>query len=337
VLTRSRGGVLWRGGVAVLLVVLLHAAGVAAPGFSQAASGAGGGQQAVPGSGAAHPGYAVGTRTLTLVDRRRTIRLPDGRTEPRTLVTYARYPTLAAPAGTEVAGSAPAPGPFPLVVFAHGFDVTPATYARLLANWTRAGYVVAAPLFPLTNPHAPGGPDEADVVNQPGDISFVISRLIAANAAPGPLAGLIDARRIAVAGHSDGAETALAVAASRRYRDARVTAALILSGAEMSGIGGYRFAPGGPALLAAQGTRDTFNESRYTYAYFGAARRPKYLLRLLGAGHLPPYTTQQPQLAIVERVTRAFLDGYLKGSATALAAMAPFGNVAGTAALESMP
>ena len=122
-----------------------------------------------------------------------------------------------------------------------------------------------------------------------------------------------------------------------RERDARVSAALILSGAELSGIGGYSFAPGGPALLAAQGTDDVFNEPRFTYAYFRDARRPKYLLRLLGAGHLPPYTTEQPQLAIVERVTRAFLDGYLKGSASARSELAPFGTVTGAAALLSEP
>lgn len=249
-------------------------------------------------------------------------------------MTYVRYPALA---GATSAAAMPAPGPFPLVVFAHGYDVTPATYAALLDSWARAGYVVAAPLFPLTNPHAPGGPDEADVVNQPADVSFVVSSLLAASARPGPLLGLIDPRHIAVAGQSDGAETALAVADSRRDRDARVSAALILSGAEMSGIGGYSFASGGPALLAVQGTDDVFNEPRFTYAYFRAARRPKYLLRLLGAGHLPPYTTEQPQLAVVERVTHAFLDGYLKGSTSARAELAPLGNVKRSATLVSEP
>jgi hypothetical protein len=31
-----------------------------------------------------------------------------------------------------------------------------------------------------------------------------------------------------------------------------------------------------------------------------------------GARHLPPYTTQEPKLGVVERVTTAFLDRYLK-------------------------
>jgi dienelactone hydrolase len=324
----------WLAGAVVLLSLLCHSGGLAGAVFSAAAMAASGGLQAPPAGGTAPRANAVGTLTLTLVEPHRTIHLRGDRTAPRTLVTYVRYPALAGATGAAVT---PAPGPFPLIVFAHGFDVTPATYSALLDSWTRAGYVVAAPLFPLTNPHAPGGPDEADVVNQPADVSFVISSLLAASTTSKPLLGLIDPRHIAVAGQSDGAETALAVADSRRDHDPRVGAALVLSGAEMSGIGGYSFVPGGPALLAVQGTDDAFNEPRFTYAYFRAAQRPKSLLRLLGAGHLPPYTTEQPQLAIVERVTRAFLDGYLKGSASALAELALFGNVSGTAALVSEP
>jgi hypothetical protein len=224
------------------------------------------------------------------------------------------------------------------VVFAHGFAVTPTAYARLLRAWAQAGYVVAAPVFPLESAGAPGGPDESDLVNEPGDISFVISRLLAASGAgAGPLAGLIDTSRVAVAGHSDGAEAALAVAYSRRVRDPRVRAAIIMSGAEMSGIGGYRFARGGPALLAMQGTADTSNEPRFTYSYFRLASPPKLLLRLLGAGHLPPYTRQQPQLAIVERVSTAFLGRYLAGSPVTLARLNALGDVPGTAQLSADP
>ncbi len=325
---RRTRGICWLAGL-VLLALALHLAGVKLAGLTQSARAATSGRHTA--RSAAHAGYALGTLTLTFVDRHRAIRLRGGRSAPRTLLTYISYPAQ----GARGSAAAPAPGPFPLVVFAHGFDVTPATYTRLLESWTRAGYVVAAPLFPLTNPHALGGPDEADVVNQPGDLSFVISSLLAANKVPGALAGLIDPQHIAVAGHSDGAETALASAYSRRKHDARISAALVFSGAEMSGIGGYDFAAQRPALLAVQGTNDVFNEARYTYAYFAAAPRPKYLLRLLGAGHLPPYTTEQPQLAIIERVTRAFLDGYLKGSASSLALLAPLGNLAGTTSLLS--
>ena len=169
-------------------------------------------------------------------------------------------------------------------------------------------------------------------------MSFVISRLLAASAAPtGPLSGLIDPARIAVAGQSDGGEAALALAYSRRLRDPRVRAAVVLSGAEMSGIGGFAFPAGGPALLAAQGTADTSNEPRFTYAYFRAARRPKYLLRLPGAEHLPPYTRQQPQLGIVERVSIDFLDAYLRGVAGTQQRLVSLGSVPGAAAMTGEP
>jgi dienelactone hydrolase len=216
--------------------------------------------------------------------------------------------------------------------------VTPHLYARLLRSLARAGYVVAAPVFPLGSADAPGGPDEADVINQPSDMSFVISSLLSlSRPGAGPLAGLLDPAQIAVAGHSDGAETALAVAYSRRFRDPRVDAAVILSGAEMEGVGGYSFTHESPPLLAAQGTADTFNEPKYTNAYFKLARRPKFLLRLLGAGHLPPYSYQQPQLAIVERVTIAFLDRYLKHEPGGLRRLVSLGGVTGTSALLPEP
>jgi dienelactone hydrolase len=284
--------------------------------------------------------FAVGLRVLRLVDTSRTIELPNGTAEPRTLLTYVRYPALGSPAGTDLpdAPAARADGPFPLVIFGHGFAVTPALYARLLQSWARAGYVVAAPVFPLENADAPGGPDESDLTNQPPDMSFVISEMLAAaKARAGPFSGLIDSSQIAVTGQSDGGDTALAVAYDPTYRDTRVSAAVILSGAEIPGIGGFTFPAGSPPLLATQGTADTVNPPSATNAFFDVAPRPKYLLTLFGAEHLPPYSDQQPQLGIVERVTIAFLDGYLKNRAGALTRLVSLGSVHGTASLLAEP
>jgi dienelactone hydrolase len=269
----------------------------------------------------AAPPYAVGEETLHFVDPSRTIQYPGQAVQPRPLVTVVRYPKHAQ-------------GPFALVVFGHGFAVTPAYYFRLLRAWAQAGYVVAAPVFPLENQHAPGGPNESDLGNEPRDMSVVITRMLAASAGRhGPLAGLIDPHQIAVSGQSDGAIAALAAAYDRPHQDSRIRAAIVGSGAEFGGEAGNYFPPGSPPLLAIQGTADTVNNPVNTYAYFNAARRPKYLLKLLGAPHLPPYTVEQPQLSIVERVSTAFLDRYLKGRQGAVARMITDGDVGGVATL----
>ncbi len=283
---------------------------------------AGGGTASPAAAGAGAPSVVL--RILRLVDHTRSLRLPGGRVEKRPLVTYVRFPAAAR-----------ASGPLPLVVFGHGFAVTPAPYAALLRAWARAGYVVAAPVFPLENANAPGGPDERDLVNQPADMRFVIARLIAASdSGRGPLAGLIDPTRIAVAGHSDGAETALLAAYDPAHRDPRIRAAVLLSGAQMP-AGGISFVRPSAALLATQGTADTVNPPSITDAFFRIAPRPKFLLRLIGAQHLPPYTGEEPQLSIVERVTIAFLDRYLKGGA--LRPLIAAGTVRGVASLASRP
>jgi predicted dienelactone hydrolase len=285
----------------------------------------------------AHPPFAVGEIVVRLIDKSRLVRFPGRPPQPRPLVTVIRYPAIGDSSHVDVRGAAPATssGPFPLVVFGHGFNVTPTIYARLLRAWASAGYVVAAPIFPLGNENAPGGAKEWDIVNQPADMSFVITRMLAASAAAnGILSQLVDSHEIAVSGQSDGAETALATAYDTHYLDRRVDAAMILSGAELSGPGFY-FPVTSPPLLATQGTADVINRPNNTYDFFRAARAPKFLLRLLGAPHLGPYTNEQPQLGVVERVTVAFLDRYLKhlpGSRTRLLSA---GRIPGVATLSS--
>ncbi len=282
------------------------------------------------------PPFAVGERVLTFVDDSRSVKFPGRAPQARTLVTLIRYPAVGRWWRDDLRGAAPARagGPFPLVIFGHGFAVTPAPYAALLRAWARAGYVVAAPIFPLENANAPGGPDENDLVNQPADMSFLITRMLAEDRDPASfLHDLIDPRQIAVSGQSDGGETALATAYDAAYLDRRVRAAIILSGAEIPNSGLY-FTAQSPPLFASQGTADTINPPSFTYQFYDIAPRPKYLLKLDGAPHLPPYTYEQPQLRIVERATIAFMDHFLKRIPDALARMFAAGDVPGIASVQ---
>lgn len=323
--------------IAVALVVTLHGS---ANGNRRPKREAASPPRSVAAKSVAPNSFAVGLWTVKLVDGSRVIQLPDGSSEPRPLLTYVRYPALGPPTVTDRPGASAARrcGPFPLVIFGHGFAVTPGLYKRLLQAWTRAGYVVAAPVFPLENANAPGGPNESDLISQPADMSFLISQLLAdSKSATGPLSGLIDPTRIAVSGQSDGGDTSLAVAYNPSYRDPRVRAAVILSGAELPGSGPYAFSRGEPPLLATQGTADTVNPPSLTHEFFEAAQRPKYLLTLIGAEHLPPYSDQQPQLSIVERVSIAFLDAYLKGRGSVLGALPRDVNASHAATLAAYP
>jgi dienelactone hydrolase len=279
----------------------------------------------------------VGLRVITFVDHTRVERFHGGRVKPRTLITQIRYPAQGSAEADDVRDAVPltSAGPFPLVVFGPGFAETPTVYERLLDAWVRAGYVVAAPLFPLTQKHVPGGRREADLINQPGDMSFVISRMLSENdLAASFLYGLIDPSLVAVAGQSDGAATALAVAFDPAFADPRIDAAIILSGAELDSIDDtIPFPTRGPALLATQGSSDTINEPSATHRYFNLAPSPKFLLTLLGATHLPPYTTQEPYLGVVEQVTIAFLDHFLLHEHATLERMRGAGNISGIARL----
>jgi predicted dienelactone hydrolase len=327
---RTRGRL--AAGTAVLIMTII---GMGAHSLASAVAGSGG-----TGFTLSHgrQRFAVGEIVVTYTDRRRHVTLPDGRSVPRSLTTIIRYPAVGSPSRNDRLAAAPAnsAGPFPLIVFAHGFSITPAPYAPMLRAWVRAGFVVAAPIFPLTNAAAPGGPNESDLVSQPTDMSFVITRMLAGNArSHGILSGLISSREVAVTGQSDGGSTALAAAYNTHYFDRRVRAAMILSGARIPGLDGYDFLEPSPPLLAVQGTGDAVNAPSSTYRYFNLARQPKFLLSLLGAPHLGPYTDEQPQLGIVERVTLAFLDRYLKHRPGARARMWKDGNVPSLASLSS--
>jgi dienelactone hydrolase len=275
--------------------------------------------------------FGVAKQILHLVDASRTVLPPHSGTSepgPRVLPTVVWFPKL--PAGT-----VPPPQGYPLVVFAHGFDLGPAEYAPLLRSWAARGYVVAAPSFPLTNPHAVGGLDENDLGNQPADVRFVITKLLAAHGdATSRLSGMIDRAEIAVAGHSDGGDTADAVAYNTCCRDVRIRAALVMAGAALTFPGGTYYPPGSPPLFVVQGTNDTVNRPQLSQQIFGSAPKPKASLSLLGADHLQPFTGTGQYEHLTATLTIDFLDHTLKALPDALARLRSDGRA--TPSLEKL-
>ncbi len=70
---------------------------------------------------------------------------------------------------------APGAGPFPLVVFAHGYATSTAAYAPLLDDLAAAGYAVAAPELPVTSTAYGDDVGGREPDAQVGDVSFVLS------------------------------------------------------------------------------------------------------------------------------------------------------------------
>jgi len=124
-----------------------------------------------------------------------------------------------------------AEGPYPLILYSHGFMSSVGEAGYLVDFLVPKGYVLAAVDYPLSSGDAHGGPTVNDVRNQPGDVSFVLDHLLTRNSTEGDsLFGLIDPQRIAVAGLSLGGLTSQLTAFHRDMRDPRIAAAVSIAG-----------------------------------------------------------------------------------------------------------
>ena len=242
----------------------------------------------------AHSGpFAVGVHVVTFVDDSRpTPATSAGRSAPsRTVPTTIWYPAQGADTGADGADARPATasGPFPLVVWAHGFSLSGPDYRSLLHRWASAGYVIAAPDFPSSTGGGgrTGEPSTDDEASEPGDLGFTatsVARLSAGRAVP--LAGLVDSRRLIVAGHSQGAVDALAVTLAACCRDTRVTAAVIVAGIDLPGLfGAYQYATTRAPVLIEQGGQDPHLSVAGDRSLYSRLGSPKALLVMPGEGH----------------------------------------------------
>jgi dienelactone hydrolase len=251
---------------------------------------------------------AVEVAAETFVDTSRPT--PAGSETParpeRTIVTRIAHPTTG--------------GPYPLVVLSHGLTGHPDEYAETVQVWASGGFVVAAPEFPLTNRQVPGAwANGADVADQPGDVSFVIDEVLAANGDPSdPLHGLVDPEAIGVVGHSLGGATTWAVSFNSATRDERIDSAVVFAGLTLDMAGGEFELDSGLPLLVMHGDADDVPVELGLTPYEQAAA-PKWFVTLLGAEHVPAFTdAESPHDELVTRTVLDFWHGTLDGDADAL-------------------
>jgi dienelactone hydrolase len=275
--------------------------------------------------------FQVGQRNLTFTEPAHTSG-GGHHVGPRSLLTKIRYP-LAPGAG----GSQPPTGPLPLVVFGPGFQYCSDTYDGLLSAWASAGYVVAAVDFPKTDCYTGAAANESDLINQPADMSFVISALLGISAGPNDLfSGRLNPNEVAAAGHSDGGDTVAALAANTCCTDHRLKAVAVLSGAVWPAMPGKYFTQGAPPMLFVQGSGDDVNPpSASIQLYRADPSRARYYLDLFGASHMGPYEGTNSAEQIVAGTTLAFFDRFVLGQSGAAAAMEQDGTVSGASSLVS--
>jgi len=281
--------------------------------------------------------YAVGMTTRTFVD---STRPTEGVAPNRTLPTAIYYPARGQPTDQPVQNAPPdtKDGPYPFILFSHGLGARGVYYQDVIKTWVSAGYIVAAPDYPLSNSNAPGGPQfgraVADTKNQPADASFVINEVLRLDKRGRQLGG-IDASRIGASGHSLGGITTYGLVFSDCCRDKRIRAAIPMSGlAGLVDTPNHYFHSSTP-LLGLHGNADgtvPYQADRNAYA---AAQPPKFLLTFLGAGHISPFIGGNSlQATALKESTVDFWNRYLKGDKQALAKLETDANVPGSSSLE---
>jgi predicted dienelactone hydrolase len=185
-------------------------------------------------------------------------------------------------------------GPWPLVIYSHGTNGSPDSNMHLVNELVGHGYVVAAPAYPLssltTYTHI-RMTDISDVINQTKDIHFVIDRLLADPF----LAGAIDPRRIATAGHSLGAVTGYFTSFGVQTRDPRVVAAALIAGGDPvqtamagnMGLWGTQHAAVSVPTLLLSAERDVFARTTgRPHAAYSRIEAPKYEVMIRGGTHV---------------------------------------------------
>jgi predicted dienelactone hydrolase len=233
--------------------------------------------------------FAVGVTTLTLVDESRPTDANGSYpgADSRTLVTEVWYPAEGSPAPLEIRDAPldPTGAPYPLIVYSHGILANRRYATSYTSHLASHGYVVISADYPLTNFNAPGGARASDVLNQPGDVTFLIDSVLGLSRQAGhQLEGAIDEEAIGLTGHSLGGMTTV-LATFGPLRDPRVKAALPMA-APSCLVGASTYDTPAVPMLVMGGTADGVVSWPSARAAYDMAPPPKYLLAFLGGNHL---------------------------------------------------
>ncbi|MFC0005911.1 alpha/beta hydrolase family protein [Micromonospora siamensis] len=245
--------------------------------------------------------FAVGVRQLKL-----------NRGGDRPLPVTIWYPARGTAGGSAERSAPAASGRFPVVMFSHGLGGEPADYAALLTRWAAAGFVVAAPAFPHTRKGADG--TVLDVLNQPADVSYALTKVLALDGAAGdPLRGRLATDRVAAAGHSAGGVTTIGLFTAGR--DERLDAGVVFAG---TGLGvGTAFAGAAAPQLFVHGRADEVVAYAAGKAVYDAVPWPKAMLSLTKGDHGRALLTDGAALRVVADTTVEFLRWTLYGDTAA--------------------
>jgi len=142
-------------------------------------------------------------------------------------------------------------GRLPLIVFSHGFGSMHDSMVYLHKHLAENGFIVAGVDFPLTRYGVDGGPIATDVVNQPGDVSALISHMLDLSRTEGsPFFRKIDRKRIGALGMSLGGLTTTLLSYHPNLMDERLSAAVAVAPPlSIFESPFYRFRPDFPFLM----------------------------------------------------------------------------------------
>jgi dienelactone hydrolase len=167
-----------------------------------------------------------------------------------------------------------AKGPFPVVLFSHGFGGYPEQSSFLTDHLATWGFVVVAPDHRTRDLKAVVGGTAEDNHQDLTDLRQALAMVSTMNATPGTLlTGKLDLTRIASLGHSAGGGAAIALAADKNIRTYIGMAPVPETPP-----------PSKPGLIM-QGTSDKIVNPQGTLKLYGRLKAPKRLVLIDGGGH----------------------------------------------------